>query len=95
MSEKKAFCEWKQFDGEGNYFNSDCGMAFYFEDGTATDNGFKFCPKCGKPMKEILWAIDDEDIAPHLVCNSDSMTDEEYEAFEKIFEGSDEQEQEA
>lgn len=38
-------CEWEG-DGEDCY-STDCGKAFEFNDGSAADNGFEFCPFCG------------------------------------------------
>ena len=44
-------CVWR-VDNDG-VWNSDCGQAHVFIDGTPGQNGFGFCPYCGKPMAEI------------------------------------------
>jgi len=49
------FCEWVPEDKDSNWYSSQCGYSFCFEDGGADHNGFKFCPKCGKKLKEIPW----------------------------------------
>jgi hypothetical protein len=40
-------CEWWDEDG---VWNSSCGVAFEFTDGSPDENGFGFCFKCGKPI---------------------------------------------
>ena len=49
----------------------DCGCheaqcnkkGFAFNDGGAEENGFKFCPYCGKPLVEIKYSeVEDDDI---------------------------------
>jgi len=47
MEEK---CEWKETD-EGS--ESGCGELFIFNDGGPFDNGFVFCPYCGKKIEEV------------------------------------------
>lgn len=47
-------CKWTQED-EGSHYSSDCGMHFIFEEDGPTENGFKFCPKCGKPLVAVEW----------------------------------------
>jgi hypothetical protein len=52
MSEEQ--CEWCVDDyaiWHTDCGNTDCGNAFYFEVGTPAENGFKFCPYCGKKLK--------------------------------------------
>jgi len=39
-------CEWKQ-DQDGNW-DTGCKNAFIFTDGGPWENGFNFCPYCGK-----------------------------------------------
>ena len=79
-------CTWEQEDQDSTMFNSDCGMSFYFEDDGPEENDFKFCPKCGKPLTVVLCVEEEEHSPIFAAWNSDSMTDEEYKAFEKIFE---------
>lgn len=46
-------CRWWQerFDP---YWTSDCGRAaFEFTDGGPVQNGFRFCPHCGRPLREL------------------------------------------
>ena len=49
------YCVWKkgynQFEDEV-YWDTSCDNAFQFEDGSPTDNGFKYCPYCGRKLKE-------------------------------------------
>lgn len=42
-------CLWK-FDDLDGIYESGCGRNFFFETGTAEENGFKFCPFCGKEL---------------------------------------------
>lgn len=44
---KKCVCVWDDEEG----WPSTCGECFYFEDGGPKENGFKFCPYCGKPLE--------------------------------------------
>jgi len=44
-------CVWC-VDNDG-VWNTDCGQVHVFIDGTPGQNGFGFCPYCGKPMAEI------------------------------------------
>lgn len=46
-------CEWKLFDEETNAYNTTCGGAFWFNDGSPKDNGFKYCPYCGRKIKVV------------------------------------------
>ena len=47
-------CEWTyNEDGHWEYWDTSCGKAFLFSEGTPEDSGFKFCPYCGKELKEI------------------------------------------
>lgn len=43
-------CLWK-FDDLDGIYESACGKNFFFETGTAEENGFKFCPFCGKQLE--------------------------------------------
>jgi hypothetical protein len=47
-------CTWTE-DEEGIYQTS-CDEQFVFNSETATDNGFNFCPFCGKPIKDIPYS---------------------------------------
>lgn len=46
-------CTWKE-DDEGNW-DTTCGEAFQFNDGTPSENSMKYCCYCGKPLKEVMW----------------------------------------
>ena len=48
MTDENYDCEWND-DDEG-MFETECGNAFVFTDGGPADNGFRFCPYCGKPI---------------------------------------------
>lgn len=53
MAEEK--CVWTYQDAaEYLYWETSCGSAFYFEDGTPSENGQRFCGYCGKPLVEII-----------------------------------------
>ena len=45
-------CTWED-EGDGYYNPGCCSDAFMFNEGTATENGFKFCPFCGKPLEDL------------------------------------------
>lgn len=47
------YCEWTPEENDSNWYESECGMSFVFEDGGPTYNTFIYCPKCGKLLKEI------------------------------------------
>jgi hypothetical protein len=50
----KGVCEWR-FDVEMDHemWNTSCGEAFCFTEGDPKENDYKFCPGCGKELKEI------------------------------------------
>ena len=60
MSAPEA-CVWEE-DDDFEGWDTSCGNKFYIVDGCPSDNRFKFCCYCGKPLEERLsvWA-DDED----------------------------------
>jgi len=43
-----SVCEWTQ-DEDGNW-ETDCNEVFIFNEGTSVENGFNFCPYCGRPL---------------------------------------------
>ena len=45
-------CHWRE-DRSCGFWETECQNAFNFETGTPTSNDFKFCPYCGKELKEI------------------------------------------
>lgn len=40
-------CRWAN---ENSPYDTECGNLFEFIDGTPSENGFKFCPFCGKEI---------------------------------------------
>ena len=51
MSEQDG-CSWAYDDSPCNYDTS-CGHSFEFLDDGITENGFKFCPWCGRSIVEV------------------------------------------
>ena len=49
----KGNCKWK-YDEYYNMYETDCEHAFIFIEGRKSDNGFLFCPYCGKKIEEVL-----------------------------------------
>ena len=43
-------CTWA--DNEDGFYETTCGHAFVFNDGTARENGFVWCPYCGGKMRQ-------------------------------------------
>ena len=48
----KTVCKWKRYEDE-DYWETDCDNAFCTIEGSLRDNNFKFCPYCGKEIKEV------------------------------------------
>lgn len=51
-------CKWSAWNSELGEFESSvyetsCGHTFEFNEGGVSDNGFKFCYCCGKPIEAI------------------------------------------
>ena len=50
------FCRWSPWDettyGVGTY-DTGCGNAHCLTEGDITENGYKFCPYCGKPIESV------------------------------------------
>ena len=51
----KQYCDWKKDDDlfGGNLWTVACGNDFQFIEGDVKDNEFKYCPYCGREIKEI------------------------------------------
>ena len=47
----KNECIWKD-DGEGNY-ETKCGDIFTLIEGTPSENRMKFCPYCGRTLRDV------------------------------------------
>lgn len=45
-------CNWRETSEDWGIWESDCGNSFCINDGTPSENGFKFCCYCGKPLTE-------------------------------------------
>jgi hypothetical protein len=43
-------CSWQENEAHA-YWEGGCGLPWEFTTGTPESNGFKFCPRCGKPVK--------------------------------------------
>lgn len=43
-------CLWEE--DEDGLWHTDCHQIHLFFDGTPTENSYKFCPYCAKPLKE-------------------------------------------
>lgn len=43
-------CEWT--DDDDDFYETTCGHAFTFTEGTPADNQFVYCPYCGCKIKE-------------------------------------------
>jgi hypothetical protein len=51
-------CDWEQ--NEDGWWNTDCGNAFEFSDGSPAYNQFTCCPYCGKALTETPYSEDDD-----------------------------------
>jgi hypothetical protein len=47
-------CKWTE-DADGNWFTG-CGEAHVFYTGTPMNNGYRWCPYCGKKVAEVKQA---------------------------------------
>ena len=45
-------CEWKLEDAEANLYVTSCEQRQLIFEGTPRENGYRFCPYCGKKIKE-------------------------------------------
>jgi len=46
-------CTWV-YDEPWNFWETACGEAFTISDGSLEENKFRYCPFCGKLIKEAL-----------------------------------------
>ena len=45
-------CKWTLMDDDyGPYYDASCGETYLFPDGSVAENGYRFCPGCGKPIE--------------------------------------------
>jgi rRNA maturation endonuclease Nob1 len=50
-------CTWSE--DEDGLWHTECHQIHQFFDGTPTENSYKFCPYCGKPLKEEKYKGED------------------------------------
>ena len=43
-------CTW--IENEDGVYETNCGNLFAFNDGPPSENGFEFCPYCGRELRE-------------------------------------------
>jgi len=55
LEEMRGTCVWK-YDDTMDVFETECGRTFCFEYAPPKDNGYKFCPSCGKVLAEQMEA---------------------------------------
>ena len=53
MNEDSKRCGWgledeDDYQGQDTDYSTSCSRSFMFNEGSVEDNGFKFCPFCGK-----------------------------------------------
>jgi hypothetical protein len=46
-------CEWRYDGREDDYWTTTCGLDWCLEAGTPKENGYKFCPQCGRQIKFV------------------------------------------
>ena len=49
--EQKSECEWKLEDSESNLYVTECENRHLIFEGTPEENGYKYCPYCGRKIK--------------------------------------------
>lgn len=52
MSNELEKCVWSQDDWDSDVWGTGCGNYFSIIEGTPTENDFRFCCYCGKPVDE-------------------------------------------
>lgn len=62
MRRKNEVCLWS-YDEYHCYYDSSCGGAYCFDDGIRPKDGsYRYCPRCGKPVKEVVPEPEDNSI---------------------------------
>ena len=51
-SDYKWGCEWGIDDADGSVWKTGCDNLFVIISGTPSDNDFRFCMYCGRPLVE-------------------------------------------
>jgi hypothetical protein len=60
--ERTEECAWNQDgDEEGDTYGTGCGNYFVINEGTPADNDMKFCCYCGKPIRQSLIEVSNDD----------------------------------
>jgi hypothetical protein len=49
---KELPCRWHEDIDTGSW-DTDCGNKFQFHEAGPVANGMRYCPYCGKPLKEV------------------------------------------
>ena len=49
---RRGKCIWTLDNDEWNAYNTACQDMFYISEGTPKENHIKYCPMCGKIIKE-------------------------------------------
>lgn len=53
LRSREETCEWRfSPDGDFHEWKTECGHLFIFSDGNPSENGFDFCPFCGRELVE-------------------------------------------
>lgn len=60
MTITRDVCHWTE-DGDYSYWETKCGHNFEVIDGTPSENGFKYCCFCGRPLVEVPNEPDESD----------------------------------
>jgi hypothetical protein len=64
-SPEPSRCDWKYDGRDDDYWMTSCGLEWCMEAGTPQENGYVFCPRCGKPINYIEpEPEEDEDASP-------------------------------
>jgi len=50
MEMSDRLCGWSRQDDDETVWDTGCGKCFYFEAGAPAEDGFNFCPYCGKKI---------------------------------------------
>ena len=51
--EPKSECKWKLEDAEGNLYATECKNRKLIFEGTPKENGYRYCPYCGRKIKAV------------------------------------------
>lgn len=68
---KPGICDWEE--NEDGWWNSDCGNAFEFSNGSPIYNEFKCCPYCGKTLTETPYSEEEDSSANRELDGKNSV----------------------